>query len=392
MKRVFMSDLHIGDGSMKDDFEFDEELISFLEDALIPGSELIIVGDFLELLENRLIREMGMIPFEDLILSLDEKIIWNIYKPHEKLFTTIRRLSKKHRIKYVVGNHDYYILVNRKLQDALKNAIGEIEIHPLIYDDEMGLLIIHGNQFDLINRFTFDKKRRRIVPPLGDYMTRYIMNRFDGKLENLPKEIGEYDNVKPFFDIDKWFEHVMETYDFGFNILELWMKTVFDMFKSEEFKAWIRANFPKMHWLSKLFLNRVGGMELGKFMTLLASTLKKVRSSDYLMARVKKLLLKNKKLRRNELIGYTVDLDLDHENLNGVVAGHTHVRTFKLFGETKFYINCGAWKPVLERRGKRFVKETEFGYTIVERTKDGFSIEHGNFGKWKEKVFVPIPR
>jgi len=72
MRQIFISDLHIGDGSAKDDFEFDEELIDLLEHfSTQPDVELIIVGDGLELLESRAVKDFGLTSFDVLVSSLD---------------------------------------------------------------------------------------------------------------------------------------------------------------------------------------------------------------------------------------------------------------------------------------------------------------------------------
>ena len=52
--KIFISDLHIGDGSRTDDFHRDEELLKFLEFVEREAQELIVVGDLFELWQAKL--------------------------------------------------------------------------------------------------------------------------------------------------------------------------------------------------------------------------------------------------------------------------------------------------------------------------------------------------
>jgi UDP-2,3-diacylglucosamine pyrophosphatase LpxH len=87
MRQIFISDLHIGDGSAKDDFEFDDELIDLLEHfSTQPDVELIIVGDGLELLESRAVKDFGLTSFDVLVSSLDGTALSGIESRHPRLF------------------------------------------------------------------------------------------------------------------------------------------------------------------------------------------------------------------------------------------------------------------------------------------------------------------
>lgn len=275
MRQIFISDLHIGDGSAKDDFEFDDELIDLLEHfSTQPDVELIIVGDGLELLESRAVKDFGLTSFDVLVSSLDGTALSGIESRHPRLFESFRKFSKHHRIIYIVGNHDYYLFANQRLKDELRNMLG-CEVVPYHYNEDAGLLAMHGNQFDLINKFTRDGDGT-IVPPLGDYMARYMMFHFDEYLESLvPSEIlSDYDNVRPSLDVFQWFERVLEVYDLGVDVLELWISTFLKMMQTVEARTWMKKNFPRLRCLSKVFLNKWGGITLG---SLLVRAVMKIR-------------------------------------------------------------------------------------------------------------------
>jgi len=377
MRQIFISDIHIGDGSAKDDFEFDDELIDLLEHfSTQPDVELIIVGDGLELLESRAVKDFGLTSFDVLVSSLDGTALSGIESRHPRLFESFRKFSKHHRIIYIVGNHDYYLFANQRLKDELRNMLG-CEVVPYHYNEDAGLLAMHGNQFDLINKFTRDGDGT-IVPPLGDYMARYMMFHFDEYLESLvPSEIlSDYDNVRPSLDVFQWFERVLEVYDLGVDVLELWISTFLKMMQTVEARTWMKKNFPRLRCLSKVFLNKWGGITLGSLLVRAVMKIRGLRRSDYLFRRAKKLFREGE-LKADELVGY-VDGELRFPKLNVVVFGHIHHHAFRVVpvrGQNKFYINCGTWRPVVEKVNGRkkygFQKKAELFYAVVSVPKNG---------------------
>ena len=383
MKKVFISDLHIGDGSAKDDFVYDDELVEFLNSMCEEDDiELVIVGDGFELLESKAVKEWGLIPFDTLLEKLDGYIFEDITQKHEKVFSALKRFTKKHKLVYIVGNHDYYLLKNLKLQEKLKEKIGDISIVPYYFDKRFKILAIHGNQFDVINKFVKDKRSGRLIPPLGDFMTRYMMVRFDDNIQSLvPKEIiRDYDNVRPAMDVFHWFEYVMEAYDIGVDVLELWIKSFVEMLRTTEVKLWIKKNFPKTHWLSKVFVNRFGGMKLGEILVRVTMKLREFRKTDYLYKNAKRIL-KGKSLKEADFAGYIDGEKPDIPETDIVIFGHIHHHSLRIVpvGEKKkVYINCGTWRPVLEKvNGKKrygFQRKADLFYAVIAPSRDGVEI------------------
>jgi len=383
MKKVFISDLHIGDGSAKDDFVYDDELVEFLNSMCEEDDiELVIVGDGFELLESKVVKEWGLIPFDTLLEKLDGYIFEDITQKHEKVFSALKRFTKKHKLVYIVGNHDYYLLKNLKLQEKLKEKIGDISIVPYYFDKRFKILAIHGNQFDVINKFVKDKRSGRLIPPLGDFMTRYMMVRFDDNIQSLvPKEIiRDYDNVRPAMDVFHWFEYVMEAYDIGVDVLELWIKSFVEMLRTTEVKLWMKKNFPKTHWLSKIFVNRFGGMKLGEILVRVTMKLREFRKTDYLYKNAKRIL-KGKSLKEADFAGYIDGEKPDIPETDIVIFGHIHHHSLRIVpvGEKKkVYINCGTWRPVLEKvNGKKrygFQRKADLFYAVIAPSRDGVEI------------------
>jgi len=378
LKKLFISDMHIGDGSAKDDFEYDTELCGLIDDFSQESDvELIIVGDGIEILESRVVKNLGMVPFFELMKKISPDVIDDIFEKHPAVFDSFRRFSKKHKIVYVVGNHDYYLLANKKIKESLLSRFENIEVVPYYYDPDSGILAVHGNQFDVVNKFTFDKKTGSLVPPLGDYISRYMMFNFDEYIQEMvPRELmRDYDNVRPILDVFHWFNRAVDIYDLSVNLLEIWTSTFIQMMRSAEAKFWMKKNFPVSRFMSKVFLNRVGGIKLGQVLVRIIMMLRTMRKTDYLY-KVAKDILKNKKaITENDLLGYCNGEKIEVGKVFGVVFGHIHHSCFRIVphdGEKKFYINCGSWRPVVEKvNGKKkygFQRKAELFYAVVKHS------------------------
>lgn len=157
---VFISDIHLGDGTRSDDFHRDEAFIKFLEWTDGRASEIVILGDLYELWQVRY-----------------EKITWH----HWKLIRALE--ARAHKITYVFGNHDYLPFA-RLVPETYKSKDGKIVAQ-------------HGHQYDKYNRFT--NPLRTIKWPIGRWITlgvayleRWVSPRADTWLEKMRKKFGNF--------------------------------------------------------------------------------------------------------------------------------------------------------------------------------------------------------
>jgi len=141
--KIFISDLHMGDGSKSDDFHLDEELLDFLDFVQAEADELVIVGDLFELWQA----------------SLD-KILFK----HSKVIKRIISLKDKLKIHYVVGNHDYLPFI--RFADLGQG------IYSAYRDQEEGIIAEHGHQYDIFNRYK--NPLRSIRWPPGKYFAMFM--------------------------------------------------------------------------------------------------------------------------------------------------------------------------------------------------------------------------
>ena len=391
---IFISDLHIGDGSGKDDFNQDELFENFFDDwKHLENPELVIVGDGFEILESSTVMNAGLANFWEILKNLNESSINNIMDKHPKVLKALQGFPGK--IWYVIGNHDYYIYKNDKLKHRLFELFPNMEIVPYYYDEKTKILAVHGNQFDSINRFT--EVDGEIVPPLGDFVARYMRLNFDEVIRrSFPENVvKDYDNVRPSLDAFLWFEKLTQMYENGIDLLNTWLDNFINMMKQDEAQNWMRKNYPNMSKLSILFLNRVGGIKLGELMVRTVMQFRKFKKVDYLKRAAMKLLKDPQRLVRY-LDGYDDPnhfKQLNIDRLSGLVMGHNHKHTFEVFkidGDLKFYLNCGAWKPVVERKSKNiFQKYFEIFYAIAKvESNDDFEITTSITNKLKKQEIL----
>ncbi len=393
--KLFVSDLHVGDGSASDDFAYDLEfskLLNDIDDAGKKNVELVILGDGLEILESEMVRNLDLVDFSTLCNSVDGDVIEMISNKHKFFFNALSKFAKKHKITYVVGNHDYYILSSKKLRDALIEKIDskKFEITPHFYDEEMGIFAQHGNQYDVTNSFAYTADGH-LIPPIGDYITRRTMVKFEPLLKsvNLPEEVArDYDNVRPLSHTMDWLKYVTSIYKLPVDLIDEWKKSFSAAFRSEEAKSWIHVKFPRTYWLSDFFTQKSGWFDFGRRIVKFMDMLFKVEDTNYLKREAEKILNAywnpEWKLKLKDVAGYSEEVpNLDYSCLKMVLFGHNHMPGFYTIptpGGLRYYANTGTWRPLVEKsRGKygqiAFHKKIEMNYIVVEENDDELVVE-----------------
>ena len=164
--RIFISDLHLGDGSRTDDFHRDKPFLKFLEFVESQAEELIILGDFLELWQTDL-----------------DRVLFR----HSEVINKLLSLRNKLKITYVIGNHDYIPFV--------KFINSDVSICLEYHDNKNGIVAEHGHRYDIFNRYKNPIKS--IKWPLGKQFTLFVAD-----LERL---------IHPNFDT--WSKKIIENLD-----------------------------------------------------------------------------------------------------------------------------------------------------------------------------------
>lgn len=141
--QVFISDLHLGDGSRTDDFHRDREFLKFLEFVESQAQRLIILGDLFELWQADL-----------------DRVLFT----HSQVVDKLLCLSNKVEVRYVIGNHDYIPFV--KFVASTDAICSEFR------DPEHGIVAEHGHRYDIFNRYKNPLKS--IKWPAGRGLTLFV--------------------------------------------------------------------------------------------------------------------------------------------------------------------------------------------------------------------------
>jgi len=374
--KIFLSDLHIGLGNESDDFIYDDRLIKLLQDFEDGNNELFVVGDFFEL-SNLVNDGLIMDTAYEYAEQFDISLIDAIFASHKKLVEEFQKFSKTNKIYYIAGNHDYYVLLNQKINEKIKETFNNCEILPYYHDKNLKLFVIHGNQFDVTNRLSKDKEGK-LLPPFTEYMNKYMNYNF-GKIaaEILPAELfSDYQNIYPQLDVFKWLDIIKEKYDLEYNLKNKFIEVLTQLLKIPQVKKWLKINFPGVNILSNIFVNNLGGIKLGESIVRVGMFFRSMRNSNSLLMNAEKLLDDKFYIPKKYLLGFgDKDVSFDKGEIKGIVMGHNHRASFNIIkngGLKEVYINTGTWKFMVNRNfgidRNEFIKKKLISYLLIDNS------------------------
>jgi len=147
--KIFMSDMHIGGGGEEDDFSSDKEarfcsLLKALKEKYDSGSELILLGDIFDLIEQE--------------AKVEEALKTSVAKHADAITALQNWLKDGNKIFYITGNHDHDIRLPHIADFLAKTLIADNKVPwgNFVVDDwyaskNFKLYAEHGNRFDLDN-------------------------------------------------------------------------------------------------------------------------------------------------------------------------------------------------------------------------------------------------
>ena len=372
--KLYVSDMHIGSGNQKDDFVYDAKFIELLDKYEDQITEFFIVGDFLELMhvkDKKILCET----VQECMDLFDLEILNKIYNAHTALFERLKKFSSKVRIRYIAGNHDYHVLFSEKIREKVFSMTGCEEVLPFYYDEDWEIFVIHGNQFDAVNRLSYDGKNN-IIPTFGEYMAKFMSSNFDIKMSKiLPDElISDYDNIRPLLDVFVWLDYINERYCLNYNLKEEWISEFINLINAKQTRNWLKINFPKYYRFTDFFVNKFGGMKLGESLVRTVMYFREFKKSDMYLKAAKRLLENNFLIPRKNLVGYSdEDISLSNDKVKGLIMGHCHRPSYNQVNcgkIKKFYANTGAWKHVVMRNkgvnDNEFIKRSTVSYLVID--------------------------
>jgi UDP-2,3-diacylglucosamine pyrophosphatase LpxH len=308
--KIFLSDLHLGDGKERDDFQFHkefDELVRKLSDQF-QKIEMILLGDIFDLIRTQKYYEYEGLSHREVKLRVME----DITEQHVPFFKTLNYFTGKtgNRLRYVIGNHDFGANLDPRLLGMVREEFGLALTPERIYRDEsLSIWAEHGHRHDLINN-TFNDDGTPIEYCLGDKIVVEIVDKFFEKVREKQEELGidpaiinDLDNVRPQSTIVSWLDNIDEQ---G-KLKQLYYETI-----------------------TSFIVNNAGQV----------ATL----AWDFIRGEYQPDLLKAaREIARKSATKY-------------IIFGHTHDPLDKALPKGARHLNTGTWRKFIERQGRPSTK------------------------------------
>lgn len=198
MRRIVVSDLHLGGGDRLDDFTLDDALIDFLDRYVTTDepTELILAGDTVEMLQIRL----PDVPDDEWSDRAAGLRIDGIVAAHAGVFAALSRFISRrdNQLTILIGNHDFelhYPAAKARFRSALGLTPDDARLRFGLTYHGGGIYLVHGNQYDGWNRFVhFGGITEPFEVVRGTQLVKEVIN----ELEDVDLPIAPLiDNVKP---------------------------------------------------------------------------------------------------------------------------------------------------------------------------------------------------
>lgn len=198
MRRLIVSDLHLGSADRLDDFDADEELVAFIRCYAMRDepTELILAGDTFEFLQVRL-PDLGDYEWSG---HAAEQRLRAILSAHPEPIAALRAFVAQpdNQLTLLIGNHDFelhYSTAKRLLRQALGLEESDTRLRFGISYEGGGIYLEHGNQFDPWNSFVYFGG---ISEPFEVVRGTRVVKDVINPLEDDPLPVAPMvDNVKP---------------------------------------------------------------------------------------------------------------------------------------------------------------------------------------------------
>jgi UDP-2,3-diacylglucosamine pyrophosphatase LpxH len=198
MRRLVVSDIHLGGGDRLDDFDEDDALAGFIDRYARGGgpTELILNGDTFEFLQVRL-PDLDDDEYSDAAAA---RRIDAIITAHQPVLAALARFVAEpgNQLTVLIGNHDFelhYPAAKARVAAALGLGAGDTRLRFGTSYHGGGIYLVHGNQFDGWNRFLhFEGISEPFEVVRGSQLVKEVINELE---EDLLPVAPLIDNVKP---------------------------------------------------------------------------------------------------------------------------------------------------------------------------------------------------
>ena len=404
---VFISDLHISDGSVAN-FNLParaftgvfEDLAQHAKKADAKKLQFVLLGDVFDLIETQHWlgvpaddHPWGATPSEEAALEGLRKVI----RHNQGIFDLFQGGLKRHfpdiaevTVTYVPGNHDRPVNLYPSLRQEAITALGLDHPNPdepflwHFYDVEHRTFARHGHEYDAWN-YTGGRDLEpdaHLGTPIGDVLTSLLVVKLlpavaealqhlltPEEISQITENLGEMFDVRPMDALIAYLANHVSSMDDPQvrSAIDLAIRRTAEEFAQVDFvRRWLRGPLTFQRFIIKALLFVLAHssvMTLGKYRRLvkwLASFNPSSATDKYTEPALRAL----RRLRQREA----------SRGVRYILYGHTHApRQVPLsapaggVGEQCFYLNTGTWRPAYDETADEsgFVGSKGLTYTII---------------------------
>ncbi len=356
IRRIVVSDLHLGAGDRMDDFHADADFAEFVESFVMgPPTELILSGDTFEFLQV-VLPDVNDFEWSSRAAMRRLETIMNA---HPLVIDALSRFIRGHGnyLTFMVGNHDFEIHYD-SAKELIRQRLGVSEDNERVrfciryFGD--GLYIEHGNQFEPWNSFVrFEGISHPFELVRGTLAVKSVIN----PLERSPLPVAPLiDNVKPS---SAFLWHLLSVSNLrDMQVISFVLRGVMMSVRSMLLPLTYRRS-EDVRQSATTVRHLENQRRLRRAIDSLRRVVNRRQDSDdetvppYLMAHIeresRKQLLREVRefniavLREMVKVAHTAP----YQDTVLFVCGHTHMAQYVVINERQTYVNVGTWTDVV---------------------------------------------
>jgi UDP-2,3-diacylglucosamine pyrophosphatase LpxH len=398
VRRLVVSDLHLGAGDQLDEFTADAELAAFVRSYAGDGrpTELILGGDTFEFLQVLL---PDLDDYEWSATAAGRRLA-TILAAHPEPVAALRAFvaAPENQLTVLIGNHDFelhYASAKRLLHEALGLEAGDGRLRLGSGYEGGDIYLVHGNQFDPWNRFVhFEGVCEPFEVVRGTRVVKDVINRL--KLEPLPIA-PLLDNIKPLSAL-VW--HLLSLPRLRDPAVRGFVARALLMLGRSLPR--VRPYIPPAPGAASApatgswrRLRRRGARDLARMRGLVRRVQRSGAEGEDAVAQIKRearhQLRREVRAFRGDTLRAAVRIahSLPHAHNRLFVCGHTHLAQVVALSERQTYVNTGTWTDVVldAASGQR----VEQRFPFLEVTYDAAGEAHGRLLVWQDAAHEPLP-
>jgi UDP-2,3-diacylglucosamine pyrophosphatase LpxH len=403
MRRVILSDLHLGAGDRLDDFDADAELAAFIGSYVMGAgpTELILAGDTFEFLQVRL-PDLGDYEWSGAAAVRRLEVI---VRAHATAIAALREFVAQpgNQLTLLIGNHDFelhYAAAKARLRQELGLAEGDPRLRFGLTYTGGGLYIDHGMQFDPWNRFV---RVEGISSPFevvrGTRLVKDVINPLEDDLIDAAPLI---DNVKP---VSAFFWYMLSLPRLRQpNVRRFVVRGLLKLFRTNALPRlyyWRPTPAPEgaretsfasgVLWQVSTLFGRIKPAALIQMIARQPQDRRSEVALDEVQREAKRQLRREIREFEDAFAGAIAAIANRPEHGENAlfICGHTHGAHIVELNERQTYVNTGTWTPIIRDIATRRVEAQRFPFLEVEYG-DG-DTPRGRLLVWRGVAAAPAP-